>query len=958
MRSGSDNRHYKAMHDAGCGTEEERFSKQILRYTVLFLITAVCTYALFIVLPRTFLSNAEGNIDGIAQQYPIYSEIRRMIHALISGQSMECWSWDIGLGDDAFIEFNTKLFNPLTYLVIAFPQKYVDIGFTLMILIMQYLSGLSFMLFGRKIGFDHRQNITGGLCYAFCGWIIQSILRQGTFLMATILFPLLVLGVEKLIRGESPLLLIISVALHVLYSMQWAYVGAITIVAYFAVRIFTAEECSDNGERLELTGRFFCCGLAGVVIPGVVLIDTLSKMWSATTASTVEDPVLYPLSQYLEMPAGFFLTTPVTDAYSVLGMPVICIILLPLAVRGIRQKHAQAIMAMLLFVLSFLPATGKVFNGFSYSVGRWYYVMIFFMIWSAMDCYKPETFREKKNIRIMAVWMTLLMLWGLGVCKGLLGIIDLTKTLTVLIGFLISIPLLIVLSHGALEKGRKYGLLVTAMIIVSIVGYVNTNLFPGLGEQIHTLCQVGRIESDFSDSTQRVGPAVQAEDPDFFRIDQVDGYTDARIARVRANENMYFGNRSIYTYLSTMESSWHDFCKTVGNNAGYFDRTTVYSNDNREGLDLLMGVKYFLGDSTTKKPGANEYAAYGYSPYKEIDGVQVLQNKYCIGLGTAYGQYITESELMEFTPLEREQVMLQAAVLPDDTGENLQVAHADLSGIKTDVRPVNVRVSGFENIDAETDEEANGGTLTVHHKKGKGGSFDIELPEIKDARVVIAFEGFVRDKSDYDTDLALKGKTFKGNALSHKVKAASYTDNEKFKLELSRGDLVKAAQMRKGKNQGYRDVKDFYVNLGYFENVSGKVHVDIDRTGVYHFDAIRAYVVPVEIYDEAAPELEASSLKTESFDGREVKGTVTADKDSVLYLSVLNQPGWKALVDGAPVRIIDDVNIAFTGVPVSAGTHSIELIYRTPYVIPGLCLTAAGLIAMVILAIVFRKKIK
>jgi len=52
---------------------EERmgFGGQLLRYTILFIITAVCTYALFIVLPRTFLSNAEGNIDGIAQQYPI-----------------------------------------------------------------------------------------------------------------------------------------------------------------------------------------------------------------------------------------------------------------------------------------------------------------------------------------------------------------------------------------------------------------------------------------------------------------------------------------------------------------------------------------------------------------------------------------------------------------------------------------------------------------------------------------------------------------------------------------------------------------------------------------------------------------------------------------------------------------------------------------------------------------------
>ena len=935
-------------------SDGNRFSKQVLRYTLLFVVTALCTYALFIVLPRTFLSNADGNIDGIAQHYPIYSEIKRNIGGLLTGQS---WSWDIGLGDDALMEFSTKILNPLTYLVIVFPQKYLDVGFTLMVLVSQYLSGLSFLIFGRKIGFDYRQNITGGICYAFSGWVIQSILRQGTFLMATILFPLLMLGLEKLLRKESPLLFILTVAAHVIYSMQWAYASAIAVLMYMAVRLLTGGKDLPSGlDARTAAARTILSGIAGILIAGPMLLWSLTKVLGTTTASAVEDPLLYPLSQYFEIPTGFFLTTPTTNAYTVLGVPALCMILIPLVMKGVKSKSPQAIMALGLFILSLLPATGSLFNGMSYSVGRWFYILVFFMIWSCMDQYKPETFRDSGNIRTMAIWVLCLAVWGIGICYLLLGVIDFTKALTVFGGSLMGIMFIMVFSKGGLEKGRKYGILITAMLIVSITGYVNTNLFPGLGEQIHTLCQVGRIERDFSGSTQRAGVELQKEEAGFYRTDQVDGYTDTRIARVRANENMYFANRSIYTYLSTMDRRWHKFNKAMGNNAGYFDRTTSYSNDNREGLDYLLGVQFFLGDNPDMKPGASDYAAYGFEPYTTIDDIEVLRNKYDTGLGMAYSRYITETELMEYSPLEREQVMLQAAVVPDEAAEALAesgLKHAERSEIKTEVNEIGVGLSGFEN--AEIAGTQDGGTLSIHNDGGEPGSFDIELPQLQNCRVMLAFEDFVRRDCDFDTELNLKGKTFKGNKLSEAVKRVSYVDDEKFKIEVSRDDIVKAAQMRKGKNQGFADVKDFYINLGYFDSIEGKVHVNIDRVGEYDFGSIKAYAVPVGIYDEAVPELEKNIYRVSSFDGSSVKGNIDLDEDSLLYLSILESNGWNVWVDGEKLgsdKIIEDTNLAFTGVMIPAGSHELELRYKTPYMAQGFAMSLAG----IILAFVLVKK--
>jgi len=930
-------------------SEKNNFRKQVLAYTLLFIVTALLTYALFIAVPKTFLSNEEGNIDGIAQTYPIYSEIKRMIGAWLAGDGLQMWSWDIGLGADTLREFNTKLLNPLTYIVIAFPQKYLDIGFTLMVLIEQYLSGLMFMLLGRKLDFDYRQNIMGAICYAFCGWIMQSIFRQGTFLMATILLPLIVLGAEKLLRRESPVLFIVAVALHVLYSVQWAYIAAITIVIFFTIRYFTDYKSEEN--KFGIAFLKFCgCGIVGILCSSVVLIGSLIKTGGSTIESTVENQALYTLAQYFEIPTGFFTMNITTDGYTVYGLPIICIILIPLIVRGCKRHSTASIMACALFVLSLLPITGRVFNGFSYSVGRWFYVMAFFMVWAAMENFKSEVFQDERNIRAMKIWLGSLAGYGLIVAWLLLGVIDLCKAAAIVSGAIFGMLLIICLSKDYLNKGRKQEIIITAIVVCSIVGYVNATLFPGLGEKIYSLCRIGKIESEFADSTQRVGPAVQAEDEDFYRIDQVDGYTDARIARVRANENMYFGNRSIYTYLSTMSSSWHYFNKMLGNNAGYFDRTTSYSNDNREGLDFLMGVKYFLGDSDTKKPGASDYAAYAYDYYKTIDGVDVLRNKYCMGIGTVYDKYITESELMEYTPLEREQVLLQAAVVSDEDAATLAgLEHAKKSDIKTDVRDVDISIAKSKNIEVSEENLKVSGS--------DGGSFDIELPELKNCRIVVAFEGLTREDSDYDERLELLGREFDGNAIEKFVKSVGYDDNDRFAIEIQKGDVVKAAQMRRGKNQGFSDVEDFYINLGYFDEIDGSVHVSFNKYGIYNYDSIRVYAVPMDIYDEAASQLQASSMDIESWSNESFVGSMTADSNGgIMYFSILNNPGWKIYVDGEEIEKLDTVNLSFTGAVLPAGEHKVELKYSTAYLGLGIALSLAGVLITVIIGLIYRKK--
>ena len=928
--------------------------RQIMIYTILFIVTAAGVYLAFLVCGRTFIT--EG--DGKMQQYPFYSMVKRMISGLINGEGFQFWRWEIGLGDDGFETFLGKLMNPLTYIAIVFPKKYLDIGFTVMVVFTQYLAGLNFLFFGREIRMRCSQQIIGGLSYALCGWLIMVSTRQGMMDIGPAVLPLLILGAEKIIRGRSPVLFIVSVAYILTCNFFMAYISAILVILFFIVRYFQSGTGKTIREFTVAAGAFIAYGLIGMMTGGIGLICNLFKMTGATTESTVDNQILFKLSEYLSIPSGFFSVEPVLNTYSYLYIPVICIILIPFIIKNVR-KSTPALISVILCIAVLFPVTGRFFNGMSYSTSRWYYGAVFFVVWAAMELIDGGVFKQKKNLRNMAVWMSAVGLWNILICHFLLDILadDILWACVAGVVFGLIIICLYYIREFRLSDSKVIyfsakRLIDAAIVIVligSIIGAANMKFYPGMTDFMFEESRAGSTYSKFESSTQRVVQELQSEDKSFFRTDQVDGIGYSRDVRVKTNEAIYFGNRSIHTYISTMDKSWHKFNKIMGNNAGYFDRTTSYSNDNRAGLDFLMGVKYFLGDDSDKRPGASEYAPYGFAKCGSIDGVDILKNKYSIGLGTLYSQYITESELEKYSYLEREQVMLQAAVIPDEQESTVRgIKHAAREELVTDVRELDYKISDMDNIDMD-----NVGNMTVYNNDG---SFMIELPKTTNSQIVVSFENLVRDKSGYERNLELAGKS-SDSGLPGLIRKVSYNENEKFDITVSKGDYSKNARNRKGKKQGFGDVTDFTINMGYFDSISGKIKVDINRLGDYSFDSLKVYAVPMDIYDENAEMLQDTSLDVNAFENDTVKAAAAAEQDSIMYISILDNPGWTIYVDGEKVEKTDDVNIAFTGAVIKKGSHDIELRYSPYRLWWGVVLMVIGIAITIMICRIRKKKL-
>ncbi|MDO4485173.1 MAG: YfhO family protein [Bacillota bacterium] len=947
--------------------KEYKFATQIFIFTVLFAITAVGVYLSFLVCDRTLLRNGDGNIDGIAQAYPVYVYLKHFVEDFFSGNGISGWSWEIGLGASNIDYFKSKLLNPLTCLIIAFPEEHIDIGYNIANILRQYLSGIAFMFFAKGVNLKQSQRIIGAICYTFSGWIIMATTAQGSFTNATIILPLLILGAEKIIRKESPVLFVVAIVLFFITGVLWAYIAGITVLLYYVVRLVIINRFNEKQKGSFFIKEFVAFigyGIIGILISSCLVISILSTMTGAVTNTESDgSSYLYTLKDYLTVTAGFFEFKSIHTPYSIIFIPVICIILLPLLAKNLKGKSAAAILSISLFFAGLLPVTGSIFNGFGYSVGRWYFVLAFFMVWASMECMESENLKNRKNFKIITVWLLALALWNIVICYFVLKIINENAMLATVIGVvfgLIIVALLYIREHKIYEHmflkmsiHRIINVCIVMILIGSIIGAANMTFYPGVSDLLYKHEKTGSIFNKFSGSTQQVAVKLEDDDKSFFRTDQVDGYNDQRVARMIVNENIYWGYRSIYSYFSTISSKWLEFNKTMGNNCGYFDRTISFSNDNRASLDFLMGVKYFLGDSETKRPGASEYAPYGFKYDKTIDGVDVLKNEYNIGLGTVYNKYITESELLEYDTLEREQILMQAAVVSDKETEKLSnVVHENTNALETDIKKVNCSITEGENIKIDGPDR-----MTVY--KG-GGSFKISVPDIKESQVFVTFKNLKRDKCDYETKLELSGKSFDtidDNPLTKYINKVSYEDDEKFKIFVTKGNIEKAAINNKGKNQGFNDVVDFNINLGYYDSLEGDIDVFIDNFGNYSFEEIAVYAMPMDIYNRNAKLLENKKYNITEFDNDYVDGYVNSDKDGILYLSISDADGWHVYIDGKEAEKISNVNIGFTGVEISAGEHRIELKYSYPGIIIGVIATIAGIVAL-FAVVICRRRLK
>ena len=107
-------------------------------------------------------------------------------------------------------------------------------------------------------------------------------------------------------------------------------------------------------------------------------------------------------------------------------------------------------------------------------------------------------------------------------------------------------------------------------------------------------------------------------------------------------------------------------------------------------------------------------------------------------------------------------------------------------------------------------------------------------------------------------------------------------------------------------------------------------------------------VVPDERHRDAEGTSASECTDLRLTGSSDLRGTLTCENSSIACLTVPYTSGWKVTVDGQPVELFR-ANIGFIGFEVPEGTHVIEARYEVPGLAAGLCVSAAGVVLLLLL---------
>ncbi len=192
------------------------------------------------------------------------------------------------------------LFN---YLILLFPATKVGLGYQVLIVLRLYCAGLSFCYFAAHFKFHNQVIISGSLVYLFNAFLLYSNIAQPFFTLPFILFPLLILCVERVLQGYSNLPLTLMFSWMLFNNFYFAYILGIGTFIFLILRYFFYYRHQGIFKKTVL--KLGSSTLLSLLLTAVLLLPEIYAVFNSTrsSGSFANGLKLYPLYYYLALPS-------------------------------------------------------------------------------------------------------------------------------------------------------------------------------------------------------------------------------------------------------------------------------------------------------------------------------------------------------------------------------------------------------------------------------------------------------------------------------------------------------------------------------------------------------------------------------------------------------------------------------------------------------------------------------
>ena len=292
--------------------------------------------------------------DLLHQYMPFFQEFVRKLKA---GESL-AYSWNVGVGSNFLELYGYYLASPFYWLAKIFPESLAVEFLSYLVVVKVGLAGHSAFLFLDRRSLDQGAEkasffaLVFSCFYAMSGYV-AAYNYNVMWLDGIILAPLILLGLERLVKDGRMALYVLSLALCIFTNFYLSIMICIFLVIYFLFLFFT-----EKG-RIRAMGRFVFGSLLAGGMAGVILIpEVCALMGSEFGSSTFPEKweKYFNVLQVLARHCMGITTETEMDHWPNIYCGVAVFFLLPLYFvnRGIpRRRRIGFLLMAVFFLLSF-----------------------------------------------------------------------------------------------------------------------------------------------------------------------------------------------------------------------------------------------------------------------------------------------------------------------------------------------------------------------------------------------------------------------------------------------------------------------------------------------------------------------------------------------------------------------------------------------------------------------------
>lgn len=928
-----------------------------------FLIPFMLMLAVYVCMQKHPFGNQSVLTLDMQAQYVYYFEALRRL--LTEGGSW-LYSWERTLGGEFMGIIAYYLASPFNLIVALFPKTMIPDAIMFIQLTKVGAMGVTFAYYLRKTrNTSDMVSVSFGTMYALSAYSVVQLCNI-MWLDAMVFLPLLILGIEAMIRERKFILYTVSLVMIFCTNYYIGYMCAIFTFVYYLYYFFlvrdelTQNEGAKSGSRLkrllhsngfETLMRFGVFTVLALMISAFVLLCALYSLSFGKTGFS--NPNFYPsmnfdfLDLFVKMLPGSFDTVH-PDGLPMIYCGVLALVAIPLFYMSpsiSKKKKALSAGVLAFIVLSFMVNTiDLAWHGFS--APNWLefrnsFIAIFFLLVLACDgvrSVKKIPFGKVVTVCVsLCVLIMIIQKFDYVFEQGPdLKVLD--DTLCILLSIALVIVYAIILYFMQQKKRENIAAFALAAIVCvemflgALMNIIDLEEDVGSIRYSNWLSDSGKTEyyGGHVGSVRRlqeIVDAVYAKDSSFFRM-------ESTVYRRKGgvNEPLAVGMKGISHSTSTLNESVIMLMRKLGYASAshwtkYIGGTPI--------SDALLGIKYVVTKDNTLDPNiyteytsVNEY--YEYIP--STSKIYAMQNNKALSL--AYGVNDKVLELTDFLqePKFYNSFELQNRLINAMLSGVISTPNV-LKGIYAYPEATDGKLRSFTNVHTLFDEKGNPTGETVYN------SYFV----IEDDDNAGTVEFSVTAKQDGAIYMHLPGCLFEDSANMCKI----YVNDVMINPNTNETDYFTDDTWSAIKLGTYKNGDSVTVKL---EFSGGKLYISSENPNYYF------YYIDYDKLNAAFEELYYSSMDIKEYGNDYVKGEIyLPEGQELIFTTIPYDEGWKVYIDGKRAETVKALD-SLLAIPSTSGDHTIEFVYRPDCAVYGGLISVIGIIAFALIVIWSRMR--